>query len=202
MASLEKVISSSLRSLGAEFSVNELAFLALTSKIELPFRDRWAYVMHKRLEGKGFSVAREWKKRDIAILHGKSPKLLIELGAMYTFDALRDGVLLHYGRNKILSDTEKANKLQSGATVYSVLLASHPLARVPDELKGVVAFSEGINRGLERCHDNEECVRVMARGRVGELFRENKFHVVQYGALHGGKAFGIGVDVLYWLVRV
>ena len=34
-----------------------------------------------------FTVAREWRRTDIAVLENEVPKALIELKAMYTFDA-------------------------------------------------------------------------------------------------------------------
>src|SRR5690348_7326338 len=71
------------------FALGELAYLALTSKIEHPIRDRMAFYLHSKFSGAGSIVAREWKRVDLAVIasDGK-PSCLVELKACYTFDAL------------------------------------------------------------------------------------------------------------------
>ena len=44
----DKEICSTLDEVGQTFEENELAYLAATSKIEFPFRDRLAFLLHKR----------------------------------------------------------------------------------------------------------------------------------------------------------
>lgn len=67
-------------------AADELAFLALTSKIELPIRDRLAYTLFRRLPE--LLVTREWRPVDLAVLSpdGKTPVLLLEAKALYTFN--------------------------------------------------------------------------------------------------------------------
>ena len=85
----DQKIRSALDEIGDTFEENELAYLAVTSKIEHPFRDRLSFLLHKRYEAEGYLVAREWKRIDMAILnHEGEPLILIELKAMYTFDAI------------------------------------------------------------------------------------------------------------------
>ncbi|MYE01408.1 MAG: hypothetical protein F4Y03_09010, partial [Alphaproteobacteria bacterium] len=80
-----------LKSLDQHFSRDELAYLALTSKVENPIRDRLAYLLHQKYgEEENIFVAREWTERkkiarvDIAILDAeKKPLLLLEITAMY-----------------------------------------------------------------------------------------------------------------------
>ncbi len=71
----------------ARFGADELAFLALTSKVELPVRDRLAYALFERLPDR--LVAREWKRVDLAVLARRPtpfPVMLLEAKALYTFD--------------------------------------------------------------------------------------------------------------------
>ena len=73
----ENFIIQALEETIKEFGKNELAFLALTTKIELPLRDRWAFVLDKKLLKTDFMVSREWKRTDIAITQNANPKILI-----------------------------------------------------------------------------------------------------------------------------
>jgi HD superfamily phosphohydrolase YqeK len=47
-----------MRDLDKEFKKNELAYLAFTSKIERPIRDKFAWVMHQKLSE--YHVTREY----------------------------------------------------------------------------------------------------------------------------------------------
>ena len=44
------VLLQGLEDAGTSFEPGELAYLALTSKVELPVRDRFAWELHRRLE--------------------------------------------------------------------------------------------------------------------------------------------------------
>ena len=50
MKNIENILIQSLEQVVDEFGKDELAFLALTTKIELPLRDRLAYVLYKKLK--------------------------------------------------------------------------------------------------------------------------------------------------------
>jgi hypothetical protein len=83
---IENIISN----IASNFQVNELAYLALTSKIELPLRDRIAFELHKKFSDTHL-ICREWKSKesksskrvDIAIVDKSNfkPVCLIELKA-------------------------------------------------------------------------------------------------------------------------
>ena len=57
----------------------------MTSKVELPVRDRLAWRLSRDL-GDEFIVSREWRRADIAVLAGGDVVAEIEAQAMYTFD--------------------------------------------------------------------------------------------------------------------
>lgn len=83
---IENIISK----IASNFQLNELAYLALTSKIELPLRDRIAFELHKKFSDTHL-ICREWKSKesnsskriDIAIVDKSNfkPVCLIELKA-------------------------------------------------------------------------------------------------------------------------
>lgn len=83
-------IESIISNISSKFQDNELAYLALTSKIELPLRDRIAFELHKKYSDTHL-ICREWKSKenkssnriDIAIVDKRNlkPLCLIELKA-------------------------------------------------------------------------------------------------------------------------
>jgi hypothetical protein len=110
-------------------------------------------------------------------------------------------MLRHYGKRKTSSDIRKGRDLAADAAVYAVLLAIHPLAIVPKRVKGIVGFSGGINRTLDKCHGSQGELRVVAEQRIRELLKETNVALVRQGRLRRGQAFGLGAEVLYWIVQ-
>ena len=60
-------LSAAVAGLATAFEAGELAFLAATSKPELPIRDRVAWQLSRSL-GADYVVSREWRRADIAVL--------------------------------------------------------------------------------------------------------------------------------------
>jgi len=87
-----RVIQEAIAALAKPGNNEELAYLAVTSKPELPFRDRLAYELHKTMKDTHL-VAREWcreeshNRADIAILSKPDTtlKAVIELKAWSLF---------------------------------------------------------------------------------------------------------------------
>lgn len=83
-------IENIILNIASNFQVDELAYLALTSKIELPLRDRIAFELHKKFSDTHL-ICREWKSKenksskriDITIIDKSNfkPVCLIELKA-------------------------------------------------------------------------------------------------------------------------
>ncbi len=76
---IEEIISS----ISKQYKDNELAYLSLTSKIELPLRDKIAFELHSKYQDK-YLICREWKSQetksldriDLAIIDKIDSKLL------------------------------------------------------------------------------------------------------------------------------
>lgn len=88
----QKIIIDVISTISEKFKPNELAFLAVTSKIELNLRDRIAFEIHKNI-GEQFLVCREWspktgngKRIDLAIVEVSTskPVCFIEFKAQNT----------------------------------------------------------------------------------------------------------------------
>jgi hypothetical protein len=202
---VESAVYSTFQSLHGAFQPHELAYLALTCKVELPIRDRWAFLLHQKLAP--LSVAREWWHTDIAVLDALDlPVALIELTAMYSFDALIP-TNLELFIEKLAKDGEKAHRTaaahgrnpgaQSAAPpVYTVLLATHPCGE-PQSTKAV-KYRAGITRALIAKGDG-----VAVRGESIKAI-ESQFapgSVLLHEAFDGGWAFGVQVEVLGWVLK-
>ncbi len=196
---MQNEIIYTLKNIPYEFQENELAYLALTTKIELPFRDRWAYSLFKNLAHTNVNVSREWKRTDLALIQNSSPLALIELKAMYTFDALNQRQLAEF-TNAMSTDEEKAKKLADKNTeIYTILLATHPTATVHSSLSKIVKYDSGINKAIKNL-GTSDAVKEKAINKVNIELKDR--NVVLYGEFSGGKAFGIDTSILYWLVKV
>ncbi len=192
---MEETILNTLTSVDKAFTSNELAYLALTSKIEMPLRDKWAFSLYRALSNRGLIVSREWKRADLAILEGAHPKALIELTAMYTFNALGKCGFV----DKMKADQEKARKLAGHDTfIYTVLLATHPLREVDDKYEGVIKYGTGINRALRK-HGNANQVEKVAKNAV--LSRLSGKNIVLDITFVGGSAFEVETNVMCWVVK-
>jgi hypothetical protein len=194
---IESDLISGLQQLSDEFHANELAYLAATCKIEFPIRDKLAFYLHKRYQNQEFIVAREWDKIDLAIIEQRgAPRCFIELKAMYTFDAAKDP--------KKFTDATSADEIKAQAlagpqtSVYSLLLATHLNGAVETPFGKVVKYTAGINRAVQTPQDADR-VREKAIENVSERLANRS--LVSHGEIVGGSAFGLGVSVLYWLVR-
>ena len=92
------VLLQGLADAGTSFEQGELAYLAVTSKVELPVRDRFAWELHRRLEDRSLLVAREWRRADLAVVREGDALVVIESTALYAFDVLREPGLHKYRR--------------------------------------------------------------------------------------------------------
>lgn len=195
---MKTIIKDSLANLHNDFKDNELAFLALTTKIELPLRDRWAFSLYTKLKNKRFVVSREWRRTDLAILKRTVPAALIELKAMYTFDAALDPSEIGGFANAMAKDEVKAKRLASDLTeIYTVLLATHP-GKVNPEYSGIIKYDAGINKAIRK-YGSEANVKEKAINATNNILSHR--NVVSFGDLNGGKAFGVNTSILYWLVK-
>lgn len=190
---IEEQIATALSRVGQTFAVNELAYLALTSKVEAPIRDKLAFGLHEQI-GDQYLVAREWDRVDLAVLSpDQTPLALLELKAMYSFDdAARYCRITEEDEQKT-----RAFSPHSGA-VYSLLLATHVGDAVPRSLRRIVKYDGDINRALRR-HGGAGTVRDALLERMDAALSGR--NLVASGTMHGGTVHGLPVDVAYWLAR-
>jgi hypothetical protein len=183
------------------FAPDELAFLALTSKIELPIRDRLGYALYRRLPE--LLVAREWRRVDLAVLaRGDEavPKMLVEATALYTFDLVGDDDWVRRYPDKVERDVKKLcaiKGLPSETQLFALVLATHPTAPADAGLRPVAKYAPGVRNALAALGE--------ARAVAHEAERSVRSHLDHLGPIHGGDinagaAYGVPVVVHYWLV--
>jgi len=192
---LRRAIDEELGAVAGDFGDDELAYFALTTKVELHVRDKLAWRLHKRLRGGDLAVAREWKRADLAVLERGAPRALLEAKALYGFNAIFD--LPRFARY-ISADVAKARALGGESSEVFVLVSStHVSTPVPRPLRGVVKYDKEINRALAAFQEPGE-LRATANHRVEGYLRTLGF-TTRHG-LGSGSALGLDVELDAWLV--
>jgi hypothetical protein len=171
---------------------NELAYLAVTSKPELPIRDRLAWRLQCAMPDR--FVAREWpgdpprqQRCDLAVLdRAGTPDALVEVKATASF-----GSVVEYQRH-VETDLRKARALEPRAEVYALLISTH-VEGTPVAPRGVVKYAAKLQRGAAK-PGLAEHARDAIDGALASLGS------VHHGCWPAGTAYGATVHVEYWLV--
>lgn len=188
---VRQVLGAAVAGLTDAFEPGELAFLAVTSKAELPLRDRLAWRLAQDL-GEAYVVTREWRRADLAILAGSNVVAQVEAKALYSFDVLREA-----GRQKYLAYLHAdAAKMQALAMSDRFLLSIVTDVRGeirPELRRHVVKYASGITKAAS-LHGSDE-VSSMAKERwLKEL--DQSFGVsTAVTHLDGGIVWGLDVRV-------
>ena len=169
---------------GASFATNELAYLALTSKVENPIRDRVAWAMQSRL-GPDLIVSREWKRRDIGVVEASDTDTALAILEFKAGNAGETGVATKF-TSWMNSDLAKRRSDDANQDLFWVGLAVSVTEQVPDSLRHVVKYRNTYKRD-HKGHDF-----------FAEMMRQHGD--VSNGTLSGGRIFGLSVEVDYWVV--
>lgn len=139
-----------IKNISKSFSENELAYLALTSKIEIPLRDKIAYVLHKKYN-KHSLVCREWKNKDgsmnshrridLAIIDRKSKKAT----CLIEFKANSSGVFEKMFEDEFEKDKNKMKEISDTADKYYVFFCNMHGKGIPDDFSHSVKYLKKIN---------------------------------------------------------
>ncbi|MCQ8118191.1 hypothetical protein [Methylomonas rosea] len=200
-------IEQSLLTISLGFRQNELAYLALTSKIEHAIRDKIAFHLQENLT---FSiVAREWrfilnsKKKliDIAVVDSEGKETsLIEIKAIYTLEAFlkrktsfKD--VLNYDKEK-LEGFESKNAVER----YLLLLATHPNIQsvIIQPFDKIIKYSGYINRFFNASGvDYSQDAKNIIDQHCSTLDKNFICDVID-----AGKKFNIDVRIYWWLIKL
>ena len=197
-------IIESLKNLNNGFQEDDLSLLAITSKVELPFRDALLLSLNRKLSKKGIISTKEWKRTDLALIEDNEPLALIELKAMYSFDSFintRGNFKDEKFFSEMRSDKIKARKLANDKTeVYTLLTVTHPHQIIEDSNPGstAVKYRKSINRRL-RLNTREEILELADARIVNEL--EKFGDIVHSGVMDAGTTFDTDVSIMVYLVK-
>jgi len=190
-----------LAQIDERFAENELAFLALTSKIELPIRDRLAYRLFDRLPA--LHVAREWKRVDLAALSAEQPPvplMLLEAKALYTFDLVGDDAWVERYPAKVESDLHKLRGLKDVSReteLFALVLATHPVGPIEPSLRQVAKYSSGVDKAIKALGD------ATAVADAARSFLQSRLEMLgplRGGEIAAGEAYGVTIQIHYSLV--
>ncbi len=159
-SNVERSLRESLSRVGSDFQPDELAFLAATSKVELPIRDRLAWALQRAL-GADFTVSREWRRADLAVLENDGVVAQLEAKALYAFNVLQPANRLAY-LNRLVADAVKMAALAASDRYLLSMLVDVRGDIRPEHTAHVVKYSSGISAGVRSAGDT---VRPGARDR-------------------------------------
>jgi hypothetical protein len=193
---IRAALTASLRDVTASFTPDELAYLSVTSKIELPLRDRLAWLLHRTLSPE-LVVAREWRRADLAVLHGLEALAQVEAKAMYSFDVLSEVNRQAYAR-RLRADAAKMHALAPASDTYLLALVTDVAGEIPIDLRRhVVKYSAGIRRAALAAGTDG----TVAPARAAWLTELATFNApVVHKTLAGGSVWGLDVTVDTFLV--
>lgn len=197
----EENIKKAIRSVENAFIPNELAYLALTQKVEHAFRDKLAFILHRNFENleNEFVVCREWARADLAILEERNPVLIVEAKAGYTFDILMGDRGYNFPA-LVSKDLEKAARLaarfnlKTTPEIYALVIATHPHTAPDVRFMDAVKYYNKVVRYATLEHNLEDILKAMNK-------RMNDFDLIDTHCVKGGIAFDVNVSVYVWLYR-
>jgi hypothetical protein len=133
---------------------DELAYLALTGKIEGRVRDRLAWRLHQSLTD-GYQFAREWRRVDLAVLSGGHPRLLVELKAFCGFNIIGKKNAPAEYLEALRRDLAKVAGLHVDGLFMAVIADTTLTGPVPDRLVGTVKYLADIQKHTNHPSDDE-----------------------------------------------
>lgn len=148
---LKKII----KSIKDSYQKGELAYLALTSKVENPLRDKIAFEFHKKM-GSDKVICREWtnhktnrSKADIAILDSQgNPECIIECKAHSSVSGIGQWV------TSLINDINKNRALYDDVQIIFVLFANvvTPSSNEEGLNKYGIKYYENIVKAMNRSY--------------------------------------------------
>lgn len=197
------ILHDELKGIHELFEPDELAYLALTSKVELPIRDRLAFALYRRLDQN--LVAREWNRVDLAVLadDGKTAEMLLEAKALYTFDLIGDDAWVDRYPQKVRRDVASLrarSDLVDRTQLFALVLATHPIAEAGSHLRQVAKYARDVGKAIAALGDAATVLREADRAIRAALPETSEIFCT--GEIPGGSAYGVEIGVPYWLIAV
>lgn len=199
--SLANALIKALGEVESAFQPDELAYLALTQKVEHAVRDKLAFKLHQRLSkvSPEMLVCREWFRADLAVVRDDKPMLILEAKAVYTFDIVKTGAQ-HPFPALVAADLEKAAAWSSSASpdapleTFALVIATHPHSAPGALYRRAVKYYGGVVKYAVDSNTYESACQVMSQ----KMTHVEQIHTCRLAA---GRAFGVDVSVFLWLYK-
>ena len=194
---------------------NFYAYLALTSKLESPIRDKVAFYLNN-MEGYRNKVGREYSVRfdereypirfDIGIeeIRNERKELdIVEFAAWYSFDLI-GRTLPKKIKVKICEDFCRYENLENRpnnnffcvSNFFYVIVACHPEERIQDRYIDIIAYATGINN-MYNNNENSQVNLDNALTNMRQLYPDQDPNGERSGSISLGTDFGIPVKMIY-----
>mgnify|MGYP001098324048 FL=1 len=200
---VEEILKTEIR---REAKKGELAYLALTSKIEQNLRDRLAVslqlgefnneiVVSREYPRGDFSVSKKGGRIDLVLFSkGKKPILFLEFKACYSFDLIKSNNSDEY-IVAVRKDMIKSLEVQPEVPMYSILFITHPLEFISNDFSKVIKYEAAVNRYL-KLYKEKEIIK------NAELKLKSSFEGVHFGSIiENDSALDQRVSLFYGIIK-
>lgn len=181
------------------YDVGSLAFLGLTTKVENPFRDQFAYYLYKKYSS-SLKISREYSngqnlRVDLAIIEGKK-KHFIEFKACYSFDLLRYDYKLY--QNEILKDRDKYTNKDLNNVTYILLSIRTDICPI-EYYKDIIKYYGDVVRAFNKYSSDDQ--KKLSFESVNRWFDGSDGLIVKSsGSRDLGKAYNVNVYLDYFII--
>lgn len=205
---LAQTLINTIEEVGNHFNTDELAYLALTHKVEYVIRDKLAFCLHKKLsdENSEMLVCRELNRIDLAVVCKDKPLLLLEAKAIYTFDVIKKGKP-HKFPEYVLADFEKAAKkvttakglttVDTPVETFTLVIATHPHNLPNKDYHHAVKYLAGITPYCNESNNYDTVCNIMS-----QTMQDHGMEQVYRCKIAAGCAFGVEVSIFLWLYKL
>jgi len=194
----EKEIIDIISKIGNKFQPNELAYLALTSKIENPLRDKIAFEFHKRHSEK-YIISREWtdksktkKRTDLAILdiNGKI-ECIIEFKAHSDMKGIAQ-----WGR-EMKKDIKKSLLIENVKEIYFILFGNFIKALPKNQkLDCSIKYYSGLKKAIRKGFSKKDMINKWDNSLKKNNIQSSDYKLIEIDA---GKFYDVDVKIITFI---
>ncbi len=198
------IIQEELATIVKYYNPNELAYLALTSKVEATLQRKLAYRMQQRLfaEQTSLRVVIDWQDIDIAIISSDgTPEALffIKSGAIPD-ETEANTTMIGFYPKKVLEMAQKAYEIKLDHTkTFALLFFTHQNQPIADSYKKSVKHDNAFLRAFKK-NTSEEILKT-ATENIDSFFASKKLETVHV-AIQAGECWGVQMQVHGWLIEL
>jgi hypothetical protein len=198
------IIQEEISNIANYYNSNEVAYLALTAKVEATLRNKLAYRLQQRMidEQTTLQVARDWQDTDIAIItsNGQAEALIYLKSGYIPDETDANESMIGFYPKKVLDAAQKANQIGFDHTkTYAVLFYTHQNKSVAEVYRKTVKHDNAFLRAFKK-HTAEEMLS-SAKKNITTFF-ENKNLKPIHITIEAGTCWDVKVEIHTWLVEL